>query len=265
MGYTPHPKCTLPSPDDPNKIWRYMDFTQFISMLENQYFFFSRADNFDDPFEGSLPQTHEENVREDIFHEKSVNWSVQLLPKFRKLCKKYTFLNCWHLNGGESAAMWDIYLRSNQGICIQSTIDDLIDGLDTEEEVYISKVDYINYEEDDIPGWQGLGDTLSPFIYKRGSFRHESEVRAIIQDLPWQEEGKSREITAEDIRSEDLDGDHYDPGRTVDVDLETVIDTIRVSPKAEPWVEKLVANVCKTYELEADLIVESRMSRDPYH
>jgi hypothetical protein len=39
-------------PDDLDvKIWRYMDLTQFVSMLEEKGVLFVRADLFDDKFE----------------------------------------------------------------------------------------------------------------------------------------------------------------------------------------------------------------------
>jgi len=40
--------------DEVTKIWRYMDFTKFVSMLENKGLFFPSADNLGDPFEGSF-------------------------------------------------------------------------------------------------------------------------------------------------------------------------------------------------------------------
>ncbi|QLG62216.1 DUF2971 domain-containing protein [Halorarum salinum] len=265
MGYTRHPSCNPPGTDDPDKIWRYMDFTQLVSLLENDELYFPRADSLEDPFEGSLPVSHKNNVREEIFNEKSVNWAVQHLPKFRKICRKFTFLSCWHMNRGESAAMWDIYLKSNQGICIQSTIDDLIEGLNTEYNVYLSKVKYIDYTDAKIPGWTGLGDTISPFIYKRESFKHESEVRAIIHELPWHYSDEGGKITSEDIGDEDLEEGDYESGKTVDVDLDRLINSIRVSPQAQPWVAELTEDVCETYGLGADFVVDSPMEREPYH
>jgi len=246
-----------------------MDFTQFISLLENDELFFSKASEYDDPFEGSLPQSHEEEAREDVFFDKSINWAVELLPKFRKICKKYTYLSCWHLNNGESAAMWDIYLKSNQGICIQSTVNNLIDSISTDKPVYISEVEYIDYEEDEIPGWQNLGDSISPFIHKRDSFQHESELRAIIQDLPWHENSES-EITPEEIRNEPINKENNsdsdeNSGKSVSVDLDQLIDTIRISPEADDWIEELAADVCESYEIDADLIIDSKMTRDPFH
>jgi len=42
-------------PGNPNiKIWRYMDFTQFVSMLEAGGLLFRRADLLEDKFEGTM-------------------------------------------------------------------------------------------------------------------------------------------------------------------------------------------------------------------
>jgi len=267
MGYVAHPHCSPPRSDDPDKIWRYMDFTQFVSLLENDELFFPKADGLDDPFEGSLPKSHEQNASDldqdpDLF-DSSVNWATQLLPKMRKICKKYTYLSCWHLNDGESAAMWDLYLKSNQGICIQSTISDVKESIDTKDDVYISKVNYIDYEDNKMPEWEGIGNTLLPFIYKRDSFEHEEEVRVIIQDLPWHDQGDTSKITSKNIQKEQLDENSYPSGKTVSVDLDELIGSIRVSPEAEPWIETLTQDVCDTYGLDPDLVVDSRMTREP--
>jgi hypothetical protein len=50
MPASEHP-VFLP-PDDPGaQIWRYMDFTKFVSMLDNGGVFFCRADKLGDKFE----------------------------------------------------------------------------------------------------------------------------------------------------------------------------------------------------------------------
>jgi hypothetical protein len=36
-------------------IWRYMDFTKFVALLEARSLFFVRVAHLDDPFEGSFP------------------------------------------------------------------------------------------------------------------------------------------------------------------------------------------------------------------
>src|SRR5260221_3267194 len=42
--------------DNPDiRIWRYMDFPKFVSMLDHRALYFPTADQFQDTFEGSLP------------------------------------------------------------------------------------------------------------------------------------------------------------------------------------------------------------------
>ena len=43
----------------------------------------------------------------------------------RKKNREEFAINCWHLNDHESAAMWKLYLKSNEGIVIQSTFTNL--------------------------------------------------------------------------------------------------------------------------------------------
>ena len=56
MPSTNHQVFAQPANPD-TKIWRYMNFTKFVSMLEHQALWFSRADKLGDPFEGSMPKT----------------------------------------------------------------------------------------------------------------------------------------------------------------------------------------------------------------
>ena len=47
-----HPAFSPPSDDA--VLWRYMDFTKFVSLLDRSALFFARADKLNDPFEGSV-------------------------------------------------------------------------------------------------------------------------------------------------------------------------------------------------------------------
>ena len=47
-----HP-CFQPPADKNIKIWRYMDFTKYVSLLSSKNIFFSRSDLFDDLYEGA--------------------------------------------------------------------------------------------------------------------------------------------------------------------------------------------------------------------
>ena len=51
--YQEHRSFTRPDDQDA-KIWKYLDFTKFISMLETDSLYFARADKLTDPHEGAF-------------------------------------------------------------------------------------------------------------------------------------------------------------------------------------------------------------------
>ncbi|MFC7069504.1 hypothetical protein [Halobaculum lipolyticum] len=242
-----------------------MDFTKFVSMLESRSLYFPRADKLEDPFEGSLT-AEQVGHRKDSLEGYPNEWIEELLPKFRRICTRHTFLNCWHMNDGESAAMWDLYLKADQGICIESTYESLIESIDDEQDIFVSKIQYIDYESRIPPGWGAdghIGDTITPFTHKRTSYEHEQELRAIIHDLPWHSEEGEREITPDEIRSSDLDESAYEPGRSVNVDLSELIEGIHVSPESDKWIRDLLVDVCEKYEIDPDLVAQSKIGENP--
>ena len=42
-------------PGDKDPLWKYMSFEKFVNLLSTNTLFFTRADKFDDPFEGFTP------------------------------------------------------------------------------------------------------------------------------------------------------------------------------------------------------------------
>ena len=54
--YKEHP--SFDSPPDNAVLWRYIDFTKFVSLLDRKALFFVRADKLGDPFEGTLPDAN---------------------------------------------------------------------------------------------------------------------------------------------------------------------------------------------------------------
>jgi len=166
--YKEHPVFEKPENDEA-KIWRYMDFTKFVSLLDKSALFFSRADKLDDPFEGSYSKANVK-LRPQMYKDKIPPDVLKHLTEFHKLFVKYTIINCWHLNEYESAAMWKLYLKSNEGIAVRSTFNRLKVSFEAEKRViFIGKVQYIDYEKD----WLPEGNALYPFVHKRKSFAHE--------------------------------------------------------------------------------------------
>lgn len=72
---------TVPFPieDEQSTIWRYMDFTKFVSLLDKGSLFLCRADNLEDPFEGSSSKIDVDAWKMDFYRDKIVEgkWGMQ--------------------------------------------------------------------------------------------------------------------------------------------------------------------------------------------
>ncbi len=103
-----------------------MSFAKYVSLLETSSLWFARGDQFDDddPFEGSTPYIELERRR---IHSESVDNPAMQMRFFEHEAymnsqgRQWKFLSCWHMNEGESAAMWRLYSRGNEAIAVQST------------------------------------------------------------------------------------------------------------------------------------------------
>jgi hypothetical protein len=62
MPFEPHPEFKPPR-DPKATIWRYTDFTKFLSLLDSSALFFSGVDLLGDPFEGLYPSSNLELER----------------------------------------------------------------------------------------------------------------------------------------------------------------------------------------------------------
>lgn len=233
-------KPNLEKPKTENAtIWRYMDFTKFVDLLDKKSLFFSRTDKLGDPFEGSCP-IKSIKTRSEIYGSKYVG-------DFFKLLREFTTVNCWYLSRYESAAMWKLYLKSDEGIAIKSSYRRLRDSLKNSEfDIFIGKVKYINYDEEEIPI-----NFLSPFFHKRMSFRHERELRACIQKLP--KKGFSERSKRP-----------FENGVYVEVDLKVLIRGIYLAPKTPKWLVELIESVTKKYKLEKN-VVHSSLDTTPIY
>ena len=228
--YENHPNVN--PPQDDAVLWRYMDFTKFVSLLDKQALYFSRADKLGDPFEGSLSEVNRvlrpillknQGVPDDL-----ISQITETAPTVLSQTPRLGVVNCWHENDYESEAMWKLYARAHDGIAIKTTFEKLAGSLECEDPIYIGQVNYADYASTFIPE----GNTLMTLLTKRNSFEHEREVRAIALNFP--------------------DPDNS-VGRYYEVTLSTLIDEIMVAPQAPDWFSDLVNSVAGQYELQAPI------------
>ena len=236
--YEEHP--SFEPPPQEAVLWRYLNFTKFVSLLDRKSLFFARADKLGDPFEGSFAKKDIIELR-DAYAElpeyikaklsDQEKYRLQLISR-RSLFKehrKMIFANCWHESAHESAAMWRLYSGEYEGVAIKTNFGSFAQSLPGEEAVYVGKIKYIDYDKDSIP----QDNIFNPYLCKRKSFEHEREVRAVIY----------------------RDDHHHlydnidDTGKYREVEIASLVKEVVVAPYAQDWFLELVASVSALYGL----------------
>lgn len=226
-----------------------MDFTKFVSMLENRGLYFARADHLGDRFEGSVPPRNRENWRE-LYADRQLpdelkEAIIQTESRENKENLKWMFINCWHMNDVESAAMWAIYAKTAEAICTQTTIKVLQECLgpsQTIKDVQYSIVRYKDYTKETMQE----GNAFLPFVHKQKFFEYENELRAIIY------------ISEKDRPSSPPDG-KWRP-----VNLERLIQQVRTAPTAPQCFAERIEQVISQYGLKLN-INPSSLDKSPVY
>jgi hypothetical protein len=261
MTREPHPSFIQPV-DKGVKIWRYMSLPKFLSLLQSKTLFFSRLNYFEDAFEGSLPLATikqregflyspelQTSFSEEELEERKKTFLDMLSEQTKKLRHEF-MVNCWHMSSYESAAMWRLYSRGEPILSIQSTYEDLDKVLPPY--VMLGGVRYIDYDSELIP----YGNVLHPVTYKRKSFEHEKEIRAVV----WQanllaETRKHPEWNIEQLNI-------TESGVAVPIDVKNLIKGVYVDPAASEWFADVVNKVCQENGL-GELVHKSSLAKAP--
>jgi hypothetical protein len=174
------------------------------------------------------------------------------------------FVNCWHIDKYESAAMWSVYAPAGHGVAIVANYSRLVDAMaKTNERIFAATVEYVDFVTE--PVNTGV---IFP-ISKRRSFSYENELRLIHWDLNIQpainnlctklastmfrgvgQPTRTDEVDW-DLIEEDVERVKYPNGHHIALDVEALISEVRISPTAEDWFVDLVRSVSTRYGLEA--------------
>ena len=241
--YKEHP--LFDPPPSEAVLWRYLDFTKFVSFLDKGSIFFPRADKLGDPFEGSYSKFNVA-MRPAIYGDTIPEHALQQISNFVRECRRFTLISCWHWSDHESAAMWSLYSKASDGLAIKTTFEALARCFKANDDIFIGKVNYVDYEKTFIRE----DNLMAPFLYKRRSFEHECEVRALTQNIP------SREGTT------DLSRDVYHIGAYYEVDLSILVKEVVVAPSSPDWFLELVQSVAQLYDFNVP-IRRSSLAEDP--
>ena len=240
-----------PAPTDKSQTWRYMNFVSFVSLLQTRQLFFSSPGRLDDPFEGFVPPaiaalyTETEPQRQQVGGSTKLWKAAMAIRDQRERLGASTaryFVNCWHMNEFESAAMWKLYGRDT-GIAIRSTKARLMQGFDVEgSNVSIAPVTYFDYNVGDLSGIpipeSGLPEQFRLMVtpelcFERKSFEHERELRV----LTWETDPETNRA-----------------GKYVPVDLDALIEKVYVSPLSPDWVAEVVSREMSHYGVVQEVV-----------
>lgn len=222
---------------DNEKLWRYMDLTKFLALIINQSLYFNRADNYEDVYEGILTKFDQEKLK--------LNPTLEMIIQ-----RSTTFINCWHQNEYESAAMWKLYGVINDSIAIETNVKTLSNILPSR--VYLHKVEYIDYQTDSIidlcfkkTGTLNIHDILA---YKRKSFLHEQEYRAIYWHVPLENEPLEPNMSWT-----------HEKGINLSIDIKKLIKHVHISPYADNLVAPIVRSILDKYGFDEIPVTKSNL------
>lgn len=213
------------SPDENTPIFRYIDFSKYIDLLENRKLCFCNSRNFEDKFEGEMPA--------GFYHrwsEESANGHKRLSKEINKHYSAY--ISCWNMGKDENYALWKIYTNPETGVCIKTSVGRLKRALNNEG-IILYTVKYIPSFDDssfdiELPLYMrerkvdGLEIPISrdvKEVCKLDAYEYEKEVRAIYIE------------------------NSNKPIMSFPINLEELIEEIYFSPFSSKWFRELVQKV----------------------
>ncbi len=221
-------------------IWKYFNFSSFVSLLVEQKLVFRRLDLFSDKRDGSLPESiFREEYRALLQQTDEAEARVIALRKMRRVedFKKHSYANCWTINDFENYALWKIYLSPEKnGLAIKTTIGKLKKSIDfnpssdlkISESIVIKDVSYDQLTESE-------SSQNNIMAHKNPEYSYESELRLLIKNQ-WDWTSREKQI---------VDGYNSMPVLFIRVDLNELIESLYVSPFSEYWFEDIFKKLIK--------------------
>lgn len=244
-------------------IWRYMDLPRFVSILATGGLWFAKAATLrDDPYEGfgkaarlSVPPGYDAPkwiVRKmpdgNTSQISPMQMMADLSDNAAEVCesaREHLYVNSWCLGESESMAMWQIYGSLGFGVALKSSVKQYQRAakFEVNSSQYASgKVEYHDNLDSSpdiqrdfrrhIPLGSGLwSEVLQLGLHKRSCYKYENEWRAALyQDQRPQIEGIQ-----------------------VLFDLDQLISSVYVGPRAEAFIGDVVSSVMDKFLLRKPL------------
>lgn len=249
-------------PEDNPPIWRFIDHSKFIWILQNSSLYFRRTDLMNDPYEGHPPISYLEDRMEDSRSRRDrINEILppdggdaplpstkpsDVLEPFEHFRRCY-YINCWHMSDHESVAMWKLYLSSGDGVAIKTNYKTVFSAIKNSGDLEIigGRMNYEDFENEEFD----YDNILPAQAMKQQEYSYENEIRYSLYSPP---------------ATENEDPDPGDPvnyqysdqeeGIPVKINLEELIDEVRISPYSPSYVDtEYWEDILKKYSIDVDV------------
>lgn len=213
-------------------LWRYMDYWKFEALLKHSALYFSRPDQFEDPFEGRFSPGNSTKMSASdaaFYAAYKIQPFTKELEASQEIMRQVVFISCWHRAKTESREMWQAYTSCPDSIVVTTSAKALYRFV--RGKIVKSPVKYHN---DAFPRTEFGHTTL--FFYKPSGYRFEQEFRMLL--TPGEDEA---------VRQDEL-------GRQVTVSVKKIIHRVITHPKAsielKMKVDKLMGQYLKRIRRE---------------
>ncbi len=203
------------------RIWHYMEFWKFESLIRESRLYFRRSDRLEDDMEGKYAEANRSytpGMWKRFLDVYPVQRDADKMEIGNEAFRNQVFINCWHLNRVENPTMWARFTKTEQSVALRTTVRKLLHSLSDPipssnkraVKVTVSKVTYAS-QHSPRPEWSYYG----PFFYKDTKFMDEREFRMLIHGP----DGKPVDI-------------EHDLGQKIAVNVEEMVEQVVVHPRA---------------------------------
>jgi hypothetical protein len=177
MPLEPHSELSMP-PDD-TILWRYIDLSKLLYLLEHRSLWFPRADQFEDPLEGTFTDAEIEHLRTlDAANSSLPSPISRSYLRGSQYMRSTAYVNCWRAGRSESMAMWDLYGRDSGTVAMKTTVGLLKQAIAASAwRTFLASVTYVDWDSAPFDN-----NSLVMCFRKDASYEYENEVRAVIWD-----------------------------------------------------------------------------------
>jgi hypothetical protein len=240
---------TLPS--NQMVIRRYTGFEWFKKTLEEGELYFGPAASYagDDPDEGQVTEeTRSREQAQSAEDQPTLQGGSEMniaagMERFRQNTQSQYFLSCWRLGTDENPDHWEKFGTGDLGVAIETTVGQLWRHLNSDREVHMGIVRYIDPERDTIPN-----SPPETYFFKWLDYSWENEFRLALVG------GGNPIVDIRDDPDEEFPLPDYDEKEFASFETDAVLNRVIVQPGASEDDIQQVAEVLKEQSITADAV-----------